>query len=136
MGGDIDEIVVELDRVLEAGADSGEPVFQVLERLCRLGPELPGASSELAGRIDSGLARDVDSAAGAGHLDYVGVARRPLYGRRIDEAKVGRGCALGQRWRGGARSRRGGDCARQDVAPRCGSSLRLRRAGSRQGVLS
>src|SRR4029077_3895753 len=135
MRGDVDEIVVELDHVLEAGIDRGKCVFQVLERLGRLSSEVARRAGELAGGITPGLTGDVDSATGAGHLNYMGVAWRRGYGRRIDEAQVGRGCALGERWCGGAGISRRGDYARQEVTARCGTSVRPRRAERRQGFI-
>src|SRR4029077_7678750 len=135
MRGDVDEIVVELDHVLEAGIDRGKCVFQVLERLGRLSSEVARRAGELAGGITPGLTGDVDSATGAGHLDYMGVAWRLGYGRRIDEAQGGRGRALGEREPRGARNTPCRDYARQDVTARWGTPVRPRRAERRQGFI-
>ena len=62
MRGHVDEIVVELDHVLEAGIDRGKRVFQVLERLRRLSSEFARCAGELASGITPRLTGDVNSA--------------------------------------------------------------------------
>src|SRR5271168_3863575 len=44
--GDVDEVVVELDDVLEAGADGGQRVLEVDEGLFRLGAKIAGCADE------------------------------------------------------------------------------------------
>src|SRR5262249_2462644 len=88
---EIDQIVVELDDVLEATADRGQRMLEVLEGLHRLQPEIAG---DLALAVDAELAGDVDDAGGGGRLDHVGVAGRLRQRFGIDETGLAHGVLL------------------------------------------
>src|SRR5262245_44873164 len=81
----IHQIVVELHDVTEVRTDRGERVFQVLERLHRLQPNI---AAELALAVDAELTGDIDDARRRSDLDHVGVAWRPSQRLRIDESNL------------------------------------------------
>src|SRR6266702_6374290 len=70
----VDEVVVELDDMLEAGADSGERVLEVDEGLLRLGAKIAGCADDLAIEIEAELAGNEDDPPRPGRLDHVGVS--------------------------------------------------------------
>ena len=67
---------VELDHVLEAGADRGQRRLEILEHLRRLRREIARLADALAGRVVAELAGDIDGAARTGHLDHMACSRR------------------------------------------------------------
>ncbi len=85
VGADVDDVVVELDHVLEAGADRGERELHVLEchlhLFARIGAHPPGF-------VDAELAGEIDRAAGAGDLHHVAIARRLLHGVGARETNI------------------------------------------------
>src|SRR6266516_5292178 len=68
--------------------DGGERRLQILERLRRLRAKIAGSAGELAVNIEAELAGDIDDAAGAGHLDHMGVSGRRGHRGRIEETDV------------------------------------------------
>jgi hypothetical protein len=81
----IDQIVVELHDMTEVCADRGERVFEILERLHRLPPDV---AAELALAVDAELTGDVDDASRRGDLDHMGIAGRLSQRLRIDESDL------------------------------------------------
>ena len=86
---DVGEIAVELDHVGKVGLDGRERCPEVAEYLHRLGMEIARRAHHVAIAVGAELAGDVDGAAGASHLDHLGVARRFDQRLGIDEADSG-----------------------------------------------
>jgi hypothetical protein len=84
----INEIVVELHDVLEPPPDCGKRVFQVLEHLHRLQPEI---AAELALFVDPELARYVDDADRRCDFDHMRIAGRLSKRRGVDEPSLAHG---------------------------------------------
>src|SRR5262249_50601999 len=84
----VDQIVVELHDVLKLPPDGGKRVFQVLERLHRLQPEI---AAELTLFVDPELASYVDDAGRRCDLDHMRIARRLSKRRGVDEPGLAHG---------------------------------------------
>ena len=72
--GDVGEVIVELDDMLEAGADRGERVLEVDEGLLRLGAKITGRADDLAVEVEAELAGNEDDPPRPGRLDHMGVS--------------------------------------------------------------
>jgi hypothetical protein len=68
---DVDDIVVELDDMLEAGADRGQSRLHVLERNLHL---FAGVGTHPARLVDAKLTGEIDRAARSGHFHHMAVA--------------------------------------------------------------
>src|SRR6267378_6349026 len=70
----VDEVVVELHHMLEAGADRGERILEVDEGLLRLGAEIARRTDNPVVDVEAKLARNVDDPPGARGLHHMGVS--------------------------------------------------------------
>src|SRR5262249_1138251 len=86
---DVDEVVVELHHMLEAGTDRGECILQVDEDLLRLGVEIARRADNLVVDVEAQLARNVDDPPGARGLHHMGVSGRLTDRRGIVKAMNG-----------------------------------------------
>src|SRR5216683_3321643 len=70
----IDEIIVELHHMLEAGTGRRERVLEIDENLLGLGAEIARRTNDPVVEVKAELARNVDDPPGAHGLDHVRVA--------------------------------------------------------------
>ncbi len=93
--GDVGEVVVELDDVLEAGADRCERVLEVDEGLLRLGAEIAGRADDLVVEVEAELAGNVNDPPRPRRLDHMGVSGGLGDRVRVEEFVLRHGGVLG-----------------------------------------
>src|SRR5260221_10994142 len=115
----------------EVCADRGKRLFQILERLYRLPPDV---AAELALAVDAELTGDVDDAPQRGDLDHMGVAGRLSQRLRINESDLTHASSFrSQSCRSRVRltSRRRARHPRRSMPSRWAPATRCRRQGRR-----
>src|SRR5215468_7998215 len=70
----VDEIIVELHHMLEAGADRRKRILEIDECLLCLGAEIARSTDDSVVDIEAQLARNVDDPPGARGLHHMGVS--------------------------------------------------------------
>src|SRR5258705_6300578 len=97
----VDEVVVELHHMLEAGTDRGERILEVDEGLLGLGAEIARRTDDPVVDVEAKLARNVDDPAGARGLHHMGVSGRLPDGWGIVKAMDGHWCPPFERFNDG-----------------------------------